>query len=654
MPVGWLSPRLLPLLLLLLWSWASPARAALSESDRQVYREAFQAARAGDWPRAGQRAEKGHDHLLAKVLWWLNLTRSGSGASFGDFKDFITANPEWPAQLSLRQHAEEAMLGVPERTLGEWFDRYPPVTPAGKFKQADIWIAQGRQQEGLARIREVWAKSDFTAFEEKSVLQRYHDVLHQADHWARLDRLLWDGQTEAARRAMARVDADHRALADARLRLAAMEPGVERLVAKIPPALQNDPGLLFERMRWRTRKEHYEDAIAMLEHPPHDLVRPLAWAGERQILARHALAVGDISVAYRLAAHHGLSNGPVFAELEFFAGWVALRFLREPDIAYNHFVRLYDEVKLPVSVARGAYWAGRAAEAMNYRQLAQAWYATAAEQVTTYYGQLAATALGDARLSRALIEPKPTAADIAAFDKSELVNVMRELAEVGAADYIGPFARRVSELARSPGEHVLLAHLVVKLDRADLAIAVAKKASYAGVTLINEGYPVTELPPGGTAERPLVLAMTRQESAFDREAVSSAGARGMMQLMPATASHIAKTLHLPFSTSRLLTDSRYNITLGRHYLDGLLGDFSGSYVLAIAAYNAGPSRVRQWIREYGDPRSKNADVIDWIESIPLGETRNYVQRVLENLQMYRLRLGDRAGLAFSLASDLKR
>ncbi len=652
MPVRWLAHRLV-LMVLLLWASAVPARAELSDADRQIYREAFQAARSGDWALAGRRADKGHDPLLAKVLWWLNLTRGSSGALFTDFTDFITANPDWPGQMAMRQHAEEAMAGVSDRTLGQWFDRFAPVTPAGKFKQADIWIAEGRVQQGEARIREVWAKGDFTAFEEKSVLQRYHHILRQEDHWARLDRLLWDGDVEAARRMMPRVDPEHRALADARIRIAAMEPGIERLIARLPAALQNDPGLLFERMRWRTRKEHYDDAIAMLEHPPHDLVRPLAWATERQILARHALAVGDISVAYRLAARHGLTSGQTFAELEFFAGWVALRFLREPDIAYNHFVKLYDEVKLPVSVARGAYWAARAAEAMGYHQLAAAWYGTAAVQVTTYYGQLAATALGEPNIVHGISEPKPTPAETAAFDKRELVRAMREMAAAGANDYIGPFARRVSEQATVPADHVLLAHLVIKLDRPDIAVAVAKKASYAGVTLLDEGYPITDLPPGGAAERPLVLAMTRQESAFDHEAVSSAGARGMMQLMPATASHIAKTLHMPFSASRLLTDSRYNIILGRHYLDGLLGDFSGSYVLAIAAYNAGPSRVHQWIRDYGDPRAKNTDVVDWVESIPLGETRNYVQRVLENLQIYRLRLGDR-GLAFSLASDLKR
>jgi soluble lytic murein transglycosylase len=636
----------------LLAAWAIPANAELNDSDRQTYREAFQAAHSGDWAAAGRRTERARDKLLAKVLWWANLSRGGSGAVFGDFAEFLNANPDWPGQTALRQHAEESMGGVPEKTLAAWFECFPPVTPAGKFKQADLWIAAGREQEGVARIRDIWINNDFIVFEEKTVLQRYHQLLREADHWARLDRLLWDGETEAARRMMPHVDSDHRALAEARIRLAELEPGVERLITKLPEHLLNDPGLIYERLRWRIRKERYDEALPLLEHAPRDLVRPVAWATQRQALARHALGDGDISLAYRLAARHGLANGPVFAELEFLAGWIALRFLHEPDIAYNHFVRLYDEVKLPVSVARGAYWSARAAEALKYRDVAASWYRTAAEQVTTYYGQLATTATTTPSLAQAAA-PKPSAAEKAAFEKRELVRVLIALGEVGGGDYMRPFARRISELAKSPAEHALLAHLVVRLDRGDLAIGVAKRANYAGVFLLEEGYPVTNLPPGGHSERALVLAMTRQESAFDREAISSAGALGMMQLMPATASNMAKSLRMPYSAKRLLTDQRYNVTLGRHYLESLLADFSGSYVLAVAAYNAGPSRVRQWMRDFGDPRTKTVDAIDWIESIPLGETRNYVQRVMENLQIYRLRLGDHGG-SFSIASDLRR
>ena len=632
---------------------ATPAWAELSGTDRQLYREAFQAVRTGDWALAGQRADKAQNGLLAKMLWWLNLARDGSGATFAEITEFVGANPDWPSPLVLRQHAEESTAGASDKAVADWFERFPPVTSGGKLKQAQIWINAGRDEDGKARIRDVWINSDLTVFEEKTVLQRYHDVLREEDHVKRLDRLLWDGRIDAARRMMPRVSADHRAVAEARIKLALMARGLDKALAQVPPSLQDDPGLLFARLRWHSRKGHYDEALAILDHAPEDLVRPVAWAGERQVLARYALASGDIPLAYRLAARHGLTSGPVFAELEFLAGWVALRFKHEADVAYNHFVNLYESVKLPVSIARASYWAGRAADTMGYDQLASTWYRSAAEHVTTYYGQLAAAGLGEPKLERVLDEPAPTAEETAAFDKREIVQVLRDLAEVGATEYMRPFIMRLSELAKTPGEHALVAHLALHIDRPDLAIAAAKKASYAGVILLAEGYPVSELPPGGNVEHPLVLAMTRQESAFDREAVSSAGALGLMQVMPATARHVARAKGLRYDRRRLTTDRHYNITIGRAYLDGLLGDFSGSYVLAIAAYNAGPNRVKQWIRDYGDPRSKNVDVIDWIESIPIGETRNYVQRVLENLQLYRLRMGD-DGLAFSLASDLKR
>jgi soluble lytic murein transglycosylase len=252
-----------------------------------------------------------------------------------------------------------------------------------------------------------------------------------------------------------------------------------------------------------------------------------------------------------------------------------------------------------------------------------------------------------------LPEPQPSREEIAAFNRREFAKIARALSEVGADDYVRAFMRELSEHAASPVDHVLVAHLAQECDRPDLAIAAAKQASYAGVTLLAEGYPMQPLPPGGAIEPPLLYAMTRQESAFDRGAVSVAGARGMMQLMPATAKDVARLLQIPFSLPRLTTDVRYNLTLGREYLNGLLNDFAGSYVLSIAAYNAGPARVRQWTRDYGDPRGKKVDVVDWIESIPVSETRNYVQRVLENLQIYRLRIGD-TNLAFTLASDLKR
>jgi soluble lytic murein transglycosylase len=477
--------------------------------------------------------------------------------------------------------------------------------------------------------------------------------LRGEDNARRLDRLIWDHQTEEAKHMLKHVGQDTAALAQARLGLAAMNPGVERLIAKVPSRLQNDAGLLYERMRWRRHKDLDDDAASILEHPPADLVRAEAWATERLIIARRLLDDGQAARAYKLASNSGLSTGPTFAELEFLAGWIALRNLKQPGTAYNHFVHLYHAVTLPISLARGAYWSARAAEAMGNASLAATWYDTAAPYVTTYYGQLAAAHLGATAATLKVSEPSPTQAEIHAFESNELVQLARDLAQIGDTDDLAVFLRRITDEAKTPADYALTARLARALARPDVAVFTAKRASYAGVTLMDEGYPVADLPPGGNSEAPLVLAMTRQESAFDTRAVSSAGAMGLMQLMPATANKIAQLLHLPFSRQRLTQDVGYNVTLGRAYLDTLVDSFSGSYVLAVAAYNAGPARVHQWIAAHGDPRSANVDPVDWVERIPFTETRNYVQRVLENLQVYRFRLGSSLP-TLSLASDLKR
>ncbi len=631
---------------------AATSARALTTEDRQIYRAAFAAAKGVDSAGALRLAAQAKDPLLRKVLTWQALSRGSTGATFAEIADFITQNPEWPGQLTLRQRAEETIVGASDATVRDWFHRYNPVTPYGKLRQAELLITAGQQAAATAQIRDVWINSELSAFDEKSILARFPGIIRGEDHIKRLDRLLWDGLVESAKRMLPRVSQDYRLLADARMKLADFKPGVEGAVARVPTHLKNDPGLLYERTRWRRRKEFYDSALEGLLNPPKDLVRPVAWWTERQSLARHALADGKPQLAYRLVVKHGLSEGAAFADAEFLAGWIALRALHDAQSGYDHFVRLYNGVKLPISRARGAYWAGRAAEALNRPDLANTWFASAAENATTYYGQLAQTKVGGEASRRLAAEPKPSAEEGVQFRKRELVRAVEMLGEIGETDRLSVFMLRLSELARTPAEHVLVASLFESVGRLDLAVGAAKRAGYAGVMLIDHGYPMIELPKGD-AERPLVLAMTRQESAFERTAVSKSGARGLMQLMPATANHIARSHGLPYSADRLLTDGGYNVTLGRAYLEELLDHFGGSYVLSIAAYNAGPARVRQWVDNFGDPRTKNIDVVDWIESIPFTETRNYVQRVLENLQVYRIRLGDHA-LAFSLASDLKR
>lgn len=641
-------------LVLLAWGAGTSARATpLSESDRQIYAAAFSAAKRGDWGAAQTLAAPAHDRLLAQVLAFLDYVRSGTSASFSDIATFIDTHPDWPNQKRLRERAEAAIATATDAQLISWFQAHPPLTPAAQLRLAQIWMQTGHQADAEHLIRQAWINGDYSAVEEKFMLERYHDVIRGEDNARRLDRLIWDHQIDEAKHMLKHVGPETAALDQARIGLAEMSPGVEHLIARIPTRLQSDPGLLFERLQWRRHKDMDDDAAAILEHPPAELVRPEAWASERLIIGRRLLDEGQTKRAYKLASENGLTGGANFAELEFLAGWIALRNLNQPGTAYNHFVHLYHGATLPVSLARGAYWSGRAAEAMGDKTLAATWYGSAAPFSTTYYGQLAAAHLGVTAATFKVTEPKPTPAESQAFENEELVRAARDLAQIGDTDDLPVFLRHIADEATSASDYALAARLARALNRPDMAVFAAKRASYAGVTLMDEGYPITNLPPGGSTEAPLVLAMTRQESAFDNGAVSSAGALGLMQLMPATANKIAQLLHMPFSRERLTSDYSYNVTLGRAYLDSLIDGFSGSYVLAVAAYNAGPARVHQWIEDHGDPRSANVDPIDWVERIPYTETRNYVQRVLENLQVYRFRLG--ASLpTLSLASDLKR
>lgn len=645
----------LPVLVLLLWgagrsAWAAP----LSASDHRTYVAAFAAAKRGDWAKAETLAASAHDRLPAEALTFFDDLRNGTTASFSAIAAFIHAHPDWPELMVLRERAEAAIATATDAQLVPFFREYPPLTPAAKLRFAQIQTQAGHRTEAKRLIRQAWIDGDYTAAKEKMMLHRYRGVLRGVDNARRLDRLIWDGQYAEAKHMLRHVGRATAALDHARIGLATMAPGVEALIARVPRRLRHNPGLMFERLRWRRRKNLDEGAAAILEHPPARLVRPEAWASERLIIVRRLLDDHQIWLAYRLAAAaNGLSGGLDFAELQFLAGWIALRELHRPGVAYDHFVHLYHAVKFPISRARGAYWSGRAAAAMGKPSLARTWYETAAPFITTYYGQLAAARLGITISAFDIREPDPTPAETRAFDRNEFVRLARDLAQIGVSDDLAVFLRRIANEAKTSADYVLTAHLARALGRPDIAVYAAQRASHAGITLVDEGYPIADLPPGVSREKPLVLAMTRQESAFDASAVSNAGALGLMQLMPATASKVARHLHMRFSRRRLTSDVAYNMKLGRAYLASLVSDFSGSYVLAIAAYNAGPARVRQWIEEYGDPRSAKVDPIDWIERIPYTETRNYVQRVLENLQVYRFRLGT-AEPTLSLAADLRR
>src|SRR5690348_16078857 len=427
----------------------------LSTNDRRAYHAAFADAQKNNWKGAAREAAVARDPLPREALHWLAIIKGANGASFGEITQFITTHPDWPGQTALEEAAEEAMTGVPDSTLDAWFASHPPITVAGKLRQADIWIAAGRTDEAQARIRTVWINSDVSAFDERSIYQRYHEYLRVEDHVRRLDRLLWSGQVTAAQRMLPLVPLDTRSVAEARIALMTFAGNADSLVDNVPAGYRNDIGLLYDRIRWRRIKNLDDGALDLLVVAPPDQAHATQWANERQIMARRALAIGRPDLAFRVAEQQQASSGQNFADLEFLSGWIALRFLHQPDVAYGHFVKLYNAGTLPITIARGAYWAGRAAEAMDYHQLAATWFATAAERFTTYYGQLAASVPGVAAV-KAGREPQPSAAETNAFNRRELVRLTRDLGAAGADEVVTPFFRHLLERAATADQYMLM------------------------------------------------------------------------------------------------------------------------------------------------------------------------------------------------------
>jgi len=628
----------------------------LSEADLAIYRSAFKAAEAGRWPEASAIASQAGEKLPAKAIQWLDMARGDTDAGFEAISDFIKRNPEWPNLNTLRRSAEMAMpLWMPDGDVKAWFTKYPPLTGGGVLRFATVLLNDGKTREATELVRERWISGGFGGTEEQDLRARFGELLRPRDHIARLDRLVWDNEEAAAHRMFNLVDSGHQALAEARLFLANMKKGnVDTLLNKVPPSLRNDPGLLYERARWRRRKDMDDSALEILMNKPAELGRPAAWWTEMQILARRSIEKGNYAEAYRLAHAHGQKEGQALSQAEFLSGWLALRFLNKPQDAMKHFERLYSAVSAPISRSRGAYWAGRAAESLKQQDQARKWYELAAEHVTTFYGQLAQQRLHDSKAGAIPAEPKVGDDAVAAFNARELPRLARMLNRIDpVADREGIFVRRLGSSAKTAEDYALVTRLAREISRPDLAVTVAKQAVQDGFTLVNAGYPVVNMPDLGWLEPALVHSLIRQESTFNENAVSPAGARGLMQLMPTTAKQVAGQLGMQHTNGRLTSDPNYNIALGSAYMRDLVDRFNGSYVLAIAAYNAGPGRVREWLQANGDPRAEGVDVVDWIELIPIYETRNYVQRVMEAVHVYRARMNG-GSTKLLLEEDLRR
>lgn len=638
--------------------WPQPGRAddnALSAKDKKLYQQAFQAIEKDRWKEARRLADLAKNPLPGKVIQWLDLARPGPGRSFDEMTRFLKKNPDWPLRDTLTAQAERSMPDLyPTGAVLAWFGTRDPLTAQGAIKLIGALRADGQIERARKVAILAWTTEDFAQDQENTFLLRFGDLLTMADHVVRLDRLLWEEQREQAVRMLKRVDAGHAALASARMRLQDRKISPDAAAGLVPVELRDDAGLVYEMARAWRKKGQIERALALLDPPPAKVSRPDLMWDELYRAARELLANGDVSAAYRLAAAHNADTGDAFVEGEWFAGWVALRYLGEAEVAQKHFTNLYSGAKSVISKTRAAYWTGRSAEARGDMAAATDWYRNAAKNLSIYYGQLAASRLTDPKHLVLDSGIRPTANEKAAFAKRELVKVVQLLGKIGEEDRVRPFVMGLTARATKATDYALLASLAKSVKRDDLAIAVAKEARQKGFELSEYLFPTINLPAGKVPEPALVLAVIKQESAFDAKVSSPAGAMGLMQLMPSTARPLAKELGVKkLQEKKLVSDPGFNVRLGRLYLEKLIDRFNGSYIMAVAAYNAGPSRVRDWVILYGDPRLPGTDAIDWVENIPFNETRNYVQRVMENLQIYRSRLSEGAA-KIALDADLNR
>lgn len=639
---------------------AGPARAAMEPAEGATATAAAMASVARrDWAEADRLAQQaGANAALARdIVAWSRL-RAGEGA-FADYAAFLARRPDWPGLPWLRARGEAAIGddAAPDAVIA-YFRDAPPQTGAGGLALIRALRAKGQAAAARGEALRMWREMTLDAPEQEALLARYAETL-APHHAQRLDRLLWQGETDAALRMAPLVSAGWRALSAARIALRLERPGVDALIEAVPAALADDPGLAWERARWRLSNgmaDRAADLVIARSVSAKALGRPAVWADARTQLARDAMRNGDHRRAYRLAAGHFLdaaADAAEFSELEWLAGFIALRKLNEPDQALRHFQAMRMAVSTPISLSRAAYWEGRAHEAAGRADAARLAYSYGAEFQSAYYGLLAAEKAGLPLDPTLTAQPRPLPdwrkAD---FAGSSVLRASLLLLAAGERDLARRFFLHLAD-GRDGADYDALAALAHLLDAPDFAVLLAKQATFAGLILPDAYFPNPGILPEGLAvPRALALAIARRESEFDADVISPAGARGLMQLMPGTAELMAREMGLPYSRDRLTSDPAYNARLGAGYLARLIAEFGDAPVLVAAGYNAGPGRPRDWVEALGDPRLPGVDAVDWVEHVPFAETRNYIMRVLESLVIYRARL-DGAAAAPRLTQLLK-
>ena len=637
---------------------AVAATSSTSKEDLDALENVIELIRKHSPDDATQIEARISDPVARKLAEWIILRSDNNNATLERYRAFLSANPSWPSQTFLRRRLEAAMWDDKreDQVVWSWFENESPFSAKGRFALAKVMLARGDRANAERLVREAWRNDPMSEDTESVALDMFGALLTGGDQKARMDLFLYNTENEAAAmRAAKRLGAGYVALAKARLAAVRKAANAKALLDAVPHELHNDPGYLFAKIQLLRRDEKFTDAAQLMLSASKDPARLYnldEWWIERRLLARKMIDSGDPRTGYLIARDAALPTKDIYkTEQEFTAGWIALRFLNDPNLAAQHFARIGVGSVNPTTLARAGYWQGRAAEAAGRAQDARAAYGAAAEQSTSYYGQLARAKLGLPQL--ALNEA--TAARSRGAERLEIVRAAQLLFELDEQEIAIPLFADAGENG-DPEALVGLAELTGRYSYARGMLLIGKAALNRGLPFDFYAYPVTGIPPfrsiGPEVDRSVIYSIARQESAFNPLDVSAAQAYGLMQVTPDAGRYVCHRAGVEFDVRRMKTDPVYNTALGAAELGGLLEDYRGSYIMTFAAYNAGRGSVKKWIDRYGDPRDPKVDAVDWVELIPFAETRNYVQRVMENLQVYRARFG--GGSRLQIEADLHR
>lgn len=634
---------------------AVAATSSTSQADKDTLENVIELVRKRKPGDATSYADTISDPVARKLAEWIILRSEDNGASVERYRAFLSTNPSWPSQTFLRRRLEAAIWDDrrDDSVAWSWFENESPVSAKGRFTLAKAMLARGDRANAERLVREAWRSDPMSEETENNALDQFGALLTPGDQKARMDTLLYGSEHEAALRAAKRLGAGYVALAKARIASFRKAPNTRALLEQVPRELHSDPGFIFSKIQLLRREEKFAEAAQLMLSAPKDpgrLYNLDEWWIERRLLARKMIDTEEFRSAYLIARDAALPTRDIYkTEQEFTAGWIALRFLNDPAAASQHFARIGVGSVNPTTLARAGYWQGRAAEAAGRQQEARNAYARAAEQSTSYYGQLARAKLG---LPQIALNSQPRGRGA---ERLEIVRAAQLLYELDERELAVPMLADMGENG-DPEALTGLGELTQRYGDARGMLLVGKAALNRGLPFDFYAYPVNGIPQftqiGPEVERSIVYAIARQESAFNPSVVSPAQAYGLMQVTPDAARYVCKRHGATYDLSRLKNDTSYNATLGAAELGGLIEDYRGSYIMTFAAYNAGRGSVKKWIDRYGDPRDPKVDAVDWVELIPFSETRNYVQRIMENLQVYRARFG--GGTRLQIEADLRR